>query len=148
MTDSATPTAAPARALERSPSGALPIAGYGILSDCNSAALVGIDGAIDWLCLPRYDSPAVFSRILDADAGHWTLAPTAPFRSERRYRPGTLVLETVFTTDLGSVCVTDAMAFAAPHSALQPISDNGRSSVRPIAIAAMRYAPAMARIAT
>jgi len=130
MTDSATPTAAPARALERSPSGALPIAGYGILSDCNSAALVGIDGAIDWLCLPRYDSPAVFSRILDADAGHWTLAPTAPFRSERRYRPGTLVLETVFTTDLGSVCVTDAMAFAegqrrhavglhAPHEILR-----------------------------
>src|SRR5690349_1784254 len=130
MTDSATPTAAPASALERSPSGALPIAGYGILSDCNSAALVGIDGAIDWLCLPRYDSPAVFSRILDADAGHWTLAPTAPFRSERRYRPGTLVLETVFTTDGGSVRVTDAMAFAegqrhhavgldAPHEILR-----------------------------
>jgi GH15 family glucan-1,4-alpha-glucosidase len=130
MTDSATPTAAPASALERSPAGALPIAGYGILSDCNSAALVGIDGAIDWLCLPRYDSPAVFSRILDADAGHWTLAPTAPFRSERRYRPGTLVLETVFTTDGGSVRVTDAMAFAegqrhhavgldAPHEILR-----------------------------
>jgi alpha,alpha-trehalase len=130
MTNSATPTAAPASALERSSSGALPIAGYGILSDCNSAALVGIDGAIDWLCLPRYDSPAVFSRILDADAGHWTLAPAGPFRSERRYRPGTLVLETVFTTDGGSVRVTDAMAFAegqrhhavgvdAPHEILR-----------------------------
>ena len=130
MTDSATPTAAPASALERSSSGALPIAGYGILSDCNSAALVGIDGAIDWLCLPRYDSPAVFSRILDADAGHWELAPSAPFRSRRRYRPGTLVLETVFTTDGGSVRVTDAMAFAegqrhhavgvdAPHEILR-----------------------------
>jgi GH15 family glucan-1,4-alpha-glucosidase len=130
MTDSATPTAAPASALERSSSGALPIAGYGILSDCNSAALVGIDGAIDWLCLPRYDSPAVFSRILDANAGHWTLAPSAPFRSRRRYRPGTLVLETVFTTDGGSVRVTDAMAFAegqrhhavgvdAPHEILR-----------------------------
>jgi GH15 family glucan-1,4-alpha-glucosidase len=130
MTDSATPTAAPASAVERSSSAALPIAGYGILSDCNSAALVGIDGAIDWLCLPRYDSPAVFSRILDADAGHWTLAPAAPFRSERRYRPGTLVLETVFTTDGGSVRVTDAMAFAesqrhhavgvdAPHEILR-----------------------------
>jgi alpha,alpha-trehalase len=130
MTDSATPTAAPTSALERSSSGALPIAGYGILSDCNSAALVGIDGAIDWLCLPRYDSPAVFSRMLDANAGHWTLAPSAPFRSERRYRPGTLVLETVFTTDGGSVRVTDAMAFAegqrhhavgvdAPHEILR-----------------------------
>src|SRR5919201_484340 len=128
MTVSATPTAAPAPA--RSPSGALPIAGYALLSDCNSASLVGIDGSIDWLCLPRYDSPAVFGRILDADGGHWTLRPAGPFRSERRYRPGTLVLETVFATDSGSVRVTDAMAFAegqrrhavgldAPHEILR-----------------------------
>ena len=128
MTVSATPTAAPAPA--RSPSGALPIAGYALLSDCNSAALVGIDGAIDWLCLPRFDSPAVFSRLLGMDAGHWSIRPAGQFRAERRYRPGTLVLETTFTTDSGSVRVTDAMAFAegqrhhalgldAPHEVLR-----------------------------
>ena len=128
MTVSATPTAAPTPA--RSPAGALPIASYALLSDCNSAALVGIDGAIDWLCLPRFDSPAVFSRLLGMDAGHWSIRPAGQFRAERRYRPGTLVLETTFTTDSGSVRVTDAMAFAegqrhhalgldAPHEVLR-----------------------------
>ena len=48
-----------------------PVADYGLLADCNSAALVDRDGSIEWLCLPRYDSDAVFARILDADAGHW-----------------------------------------------------------------------------
>jgi GH15 family glucan-1,4-alpha-glucosidase len=130
MSPSASSTTHPAIAPERSLSGALPISGYGILSDCNSAALVGIDGAIDWLCLPRYDSPAVFARILDAEGGHWTLQPAGAYRSERRYRPGTLVLETIFTTDTGSVRLTDAMAFAegqrrheigldAPHEILR-----------------------------
>ena len=128
MTVSATPTAAPTPA--RSPAGALPIASYALLSDCNSAALVGIDGAIDWLCLPRFDSPAVFSRLLGMDAGHWSIRPAGQFRAERRYRPGTLLLETTFTTDSGSVRVTDAMAFAegqrhhalgldAPHEVLR-----------------------------
>jgi GH15 family glucan-1,4-alpha-glucosidase len=89
-----------------------PIADYGLLADCNSAALVDRDGSIGWLCLPRFDSPAVFAGILDPDAGHWAIAPTAPYRSERRYVPGTLVIETTFTTDTGSVKLTDAMAFA------------------------------------
>jgi alpha,alpha-trehalase len=91
----------------------VPIADYGLLADCNSAALVDRSGSIDWLCLPRYDSPAVFSRILDPDAGHWWIRPAASFSSERRYLPGTLVIETVFTTGSGSVRVVDAMAFAA-----------------------------------
>jgi GH15 family glucan-1,4-alpha-glucosidase len=89
-----------------------PIADYGLLADCNSAALVDRDGSISWLCLPRFDSPAVFAGILDPDAGHWTIRPTAPYRSERRYLPGTLVIETTFTTETGSVRLTDAMAFA------------------------------------
>lgn len=89
----------------------LPISEYGLIADCNSAALVGSDGSIDWLCLPRYDSPAVFTRILGREAGHWSLAPSEPFRSTRRYLPGTLVLETTFHTDSGVVRVTDAMAF-------------------------------------
>jgi GH15 family glucan-1,4-alpha-glucosidase len=90
-----------------------PIADYGLLADCNSAALVDRGGSISWLCLPRYDSPAVFARILDPDGGHWSLTPTAAYRSERRYLPGTLVLETTFATETGSVKLIDALAFAA-----------------------------------
>src|SRR3954449_8851239 len=88
-----------------------PIADYGLLADCNSAALVDCDGSIDWLCLPRYDSDAVFARLLDPDAGHWSIRPAASFSSERRYVPGTLVLETTFTTDSGVVRLTDALTF-------------------------------------
>src|SRR5436190_5095268 len=90
-----------------------PIADYGLLADCNTAALVGRDGSIDWLCLPRYDSESIFARLLDADAGHWAIRPAVAFRSERRYLPGTLVLETTFTTDTGAVRLTDALVFAA-----------------------------------
>ena len=63
------------------PRGSQPIADYGLLADCNSAALVDRDGSIDWLCLPRYDSPAVFARILDPDAGHWSIRPAGAFTS-------------------------------------------------------------------
>ena len=89
-----------------------PIADYGLLADCNSAALVERTGSIDWLCMPRYDSPAIFARLLDPDAGHWSIRPTAAFEVERRYLDGTLVIETTFTTAEGTVRLTDAMAFA------------------------------------
>ena len=109
-----------------------PIASYGLLSDCNSAALVGSDGSIDWLCLPRFDSPAVFSRILDPDAGHWQIQPATPFNAERRYLPGSLVLETTFATGSGVVRLRDALAFTkgqrghdlgldAPHELLRSV---------------------------
>jgi GH15 family glucan-1,4-alpha-glucosidase len=114
----------------RDGSGSLPIAAYGMLSDCSSAALVGADGSIDWLCLPRFDSPAVFARLLDPDAGHWSITPAQPFTARRRYLPGSLVLETTFTTASGSVRVLDALAFehgqrghelgvSAPHELLR-----------------------------
>src|SRR5919109_4063194 len=89
-----------------------PIADYGLLADCNSAALVDRYGSIDWLCLPRYDSASIFARILDPAAGHWSIRPRGPFSTERRYLPGTLVIETKFTTDTGSVRLLDAMSFA------------------------------------
>jgi GH15 family glucan-1,4-alpha-glucosidase len=91
--------------------GSRPIADYGLLADCNSAALVDRDGSIGWLCLPRYDSPAVFARILDPEGGHWQIRPSGAYRTERRYLPGTLVIETTFATESGSVRLTDAMAF-------------------------------------
>src|SRR5947199_7634975 len=89
-----------------------PVAAYGLLADCNSAALVDRDGSVGWLCLPRYDSPAVFSQILDPAGGHWRISPTREYRSDRRYVDGTLVIESTFTTDGGIVKLTDAMAFA------------------------------------
>jgi GH15 family glucan-1,4-alpha-glucosidase len=92
--------------------GSLPIAEYGLLADCNTAALVASDGSIDWLCFPRYDSPSVFARLLGEDAGHWSIRPAGTFTSDRRYVPGTLVVETMFTTDSGSVRITDALVFA------------------------------------
>jgi GH15 family glucan-1,4-alpha-glucosidase len=88
------------------------IAEYGLLSDCNTAALLDRRGSIDWLCLPRYDSPAVFARILDPAAGHFSLTPGEPFEVARRYLPGTLVIETTFSTDSGAVRLLDALAFA------------------------------------
>jgi alpha,alpha-trehalase len=107
-----------------------PVADYGLLADCNSAALVDREGSIDWLCLPRYDSDAIFSRLLDPDAGHWSIRPAGAFSVERRYVPGSLVIETTFTTDSGAVRMRDALAFAegqrghdlgydAPHELLR-----------------------------
>src|SRR5688500_6910407 len=89
----------------------IPIADYGLLSDCSSAALASRDGSIDWFCLPRFDSPAVFARILDPEAGHWSIRPAGEFEVERRYLDGTLVLETVFTTETGSMRLVDALSF-------------------------------------
>src|SRR3954466_9863165 len=109
-----------------------PIGEYGLLADCNSAALVSRDGSIDWLCLPRYDADALFARILDPDAGHWSIRPAGEYRVERRYVPGSLVIETTFTTGDGVVRMRDAMAFApgqrghdlgfdAPHEVLRSV---------------------------
>jgi len=87
------------------------IADYGLLSDCHSAALVSGEGSIDWLCFPRFDSPSVFARLLDPDAGHWSIKPAAEFDVRRRYLPGSLVIETQFATAGGMVMVTDALIF-------------------------------------
>ncbi len=84
---------------------------YGLIGDLQAAALVGRNGSIDWLCLPRFDSPSCFSALLgDGTDGCWLVAPAGEVRScSRRYRPGTLVLETDFETDHGTVRVIDFM---------------------------------------
>ncbi|MDY6949411.1 MAG: glycoside hydrolase family 15 protein [Pseudomonadota bacterium] len=84
---------------------------YGLIGDCESAALVGRDGSIDWLCWPRFDSDACFAALLGGkEYGRWLLAPSdATARSTRRYRGDTLVLETRFETDSGSVLIIDFM---------------------------------------
>lgn len=86
------------------------IADYGFLSDCRSAALVSSQGSIDWWCPARFDAPSVFARLLDADAGHWSIEPVGASTLTRGYVGDTLVIRTVFDTDTGSVAVTDALA--------------------------------------
>ena len=68
---------------------------------------------IDWLCWPRFDSPSIFGRLVDDEAGSWSVAPAGPFRTERRYLPETNVLETRFTTASGQLVVTDLMPIAS-----------------------------------
>src|SRR3954467_14574339 len=84
---------------------------YGMIGDLQTAALVSRDGSIDWLCLPRFDSPACFAALLaDEQAGSWRLHPKAGGTcTRRRYRPDTLVLETEWETPEGSVRVLDLM---------------------------------------
>src|SRR5918993_229237 len=88
----------------------LPIAEYALLSDCRSAALVSKDGSVDWLCFPRFDSPSLFGRLLDARAGHWSIRPIGDAAASRRYVEDTMVLETTFRTATGTVVVVDALA--------------------------------------
>lgn len=88
----------------------LPIAEYALLSDCKSAALVSRDGSVDWVCFPRFDSPSVFGRLLDARAGHWSIRPAADAEVTRRYVDETMLLETTFQTSGGTVVLVDALA--------------------------------------
>jgi GH15 family glucan-1,4-alpha-glucosidase len=91
----------------------LPIADYALLSDCTSAALVSRDGSIDWLCFPRFDSPSVFARLLDAGAGHWSIRPVGASDTSRRYLPGTMVLETSHRGEAGTMVVRECLATGA-----------------------------------
>ena len=94
-----------------------PIADYALLSDCRSAALVSTEGSVDWLCFPRFDGPSVFARLLDRDAGHWSIRPAGTVATDRRYHPGTMVLETTFRTPEGTAVLEDAMAIGGEGSA-------------------------------
>ena len=93
----------------------VPIAAHALLSDCHSAALTTIDGSVDWLCFPRFDSPSVFGRLLDDAAGHWSIRPAGEYTTSRRYLDRTLVLETTFQAAGGTVVLTDAMAMGADN---------------------------------
>ena len=88
-----------------------PLEDYGVIGNMLSAAMIGIDGSIDWLCLPRFDSPACFAALLGTrNNGRWLLAPKdRAARASHRYLPGTAVLETRFETATGAVTITDFM---------------------------------------
>ena len=107
---------------------ALPIEDYALIGDCNTTALVGRNGSIDWLCWPRFDSGACLAALLGtAENGRWLLAPAdATASATRAYRQGSLVLETLFTTATGSVAVIDFMPMGTANSAVVRIVE-GRS---------------------
>jgi GH15 family glucan-1,4-alpha-glucosidase len=90
-----------------------PIGSYGFLSDCYTSALLSYDGSVEWLCLPRFDSPSAFAALLDRGAGHFKLAPrgvVVPI--SRRYEPGTLVIETTWVTETGWLVTHDLLSIA------------------------------------
>jgi GH15 family glucan-1,4-alpha-glucosidase len=110
---------------------ALRIEDYGIIGDLHTAALVGRDGSIDWLCLPRFDSAACFAKLLgDDDHGSWRLAPKGAHEATRRhYRGDTLVLESEFVTDEGSVRVVDCMPIRQQHPEVVRLVEGVRGKV-------------------
>jgi GH15 family glucan-1,4-alpha-glucosidase len=94
-----------------------PIATYGFLSDCETTALVAPSGNVEWLCLPRMDSPSVFGALLDRDAGGFRLGPAdVRVPAHRRYLPGTMVLETSWGTRTGWIIVRDVLLIGPWHS--------------------------------
>lgn len=112
---------------------------YALIGDCVTAALVSRTGSIDWLCWPRFDSPACFAALVgSADNGHWRIAPAdAPVRVSRRYLPGTLILETLFETEAGSVALIDFMA--VEKNSVVRIVEGRSGSVRMALDLALRF---------
>ncbi len=104
---------------------------YALVGDCGTAALIARDGSIDWLCWPRFDSHACFAAVLGSrDNGRWLLRPVQDrARVSRRYRPGTLILETRFETEEGAATVIDFMPLRRSHSHLVRIVRGERGRV-------------------
>ena len=91
-----------------------PIADYGFLSNCEQSCLVAPDGSVEWLCLPRPDSPSVFAALLDRAAGSFRFGPyNAHVPQHRRYVPGTMVLETTWQTPTGWMTVHDLLVIGS-----------------------------------
>jgi GH15 family glucan-1,4-alpha-glucosidase len=91
-----------------------PIDDYALIGDCRSAGLVSRGGSLDWLCLPRFDSPSIFAAVLDAEnGGRFLVRPLGEFRTERRYLANTNVLETVFRTPTGACVLRDLMSVSS-----------------------------------
>jgi GH15 family glucan-1,4-alpha-glucosidase len=104
---------------------------YGLIGDCETAALVSKDGSIDWLCWPRFDSGACFAALLgDANNGRWRIGPAGDkVRTTRRYRPNTLILETTFVTADGEVTLIDFLPLRGRASHLVRLVVGNRGTV-------------------
>ncbi len=111
----------------------IPLEDHAFLSDCHSAALVTRSGSVDWLCFPRFDSPSVFGRLLDDDAGHLLTRPVDDAEVTRRYLDDSLVLETTFRTETGTVVLTDALALRPDDSGHQLGRDAPHALLRRLA---------------
>ncbi len=113
------------------PAKPLRIEDYAMIGDCVTAALVGRNGSIDWLCLPRFDSGACFAALLgDSSNGRWLIAPEDTGATvSRSYQDGTMILETVFTTGTGSVAVIDFMVPEAANVTLVRLVQGRRGQV-------------------
>ncbi len=97
------------------------ISDYGIIGNLHSIALVGLDGSIDWLCMPHIDSPSVFGALLDDNkGGSFSVSPVGDWDSEAHYVPDTNILKTRFRTRTGIMQVADFMPIAASGSFLWP----------------------------
>jgi len=124
-----------------------PIADYALLGDCHSAALVSLEGSVDWCCMPRLDAASIFGRILDWERGGYCLiAPADEFRATRRYIDHTMILETTFETDRGSVRLLDGFSMRAggrlePHRQLLRVVDGvaGEVPMRVVVSARLDY---------
>jgi alpha,alpha-trehalase len=115
------------------PSPFTPIADYAFISNCHTGALIAPDGAIDWLCVPRFDSPSVFGTLLDRQGGNFRLGPFGiNVPSARIYEPGTNILSTTWRTPTGWIVVRDALTMGPAHGADEvtphtrpPVDDDG-----------------------
>ena len=109
-----------------------PIEDYAMIGDCHTAALVSKNGSIDWLCFPHFDSAACFAALLGTpNHGHWSISPAEPIRDIRRhYREGTLILETEFETNSGSVVLIDCMMPRGDNPELLRLVIGKRGQVR------------------
>ena len=123
------------------PQAPLPIEDYAMIGDCRTAALVGLNGSIDWLCWPRFDSGACFAGLLGtSDNGSWRLAPAEPpIRVTRAYRDGTMVLETLFETAAGSVAMIDFMPMDMEDSAVVRIVEGRGGEVAMKTVLTLRF---------
>lgn len=119
----------------------LMIEDYALIGDCETAALVARSGSIDWLCWPRFDSAACFAALLGTPAhGRWLISPLdAQCRVTRRYRDGTLVLETEFETAAGAVTLVDFMPLRGVTSDLVRIVKGVRGTVAIYAELLLRF---------
>ena len=113
---------------------------YALIGDCETAALVGDHGSIDWLCWPTFGSAACFASLLGTEeTGFWRLAPSEPHRSSRRYLPNTLILETTYESTQGAVQILDFMPPHNSHSHLVRIVKGIRGRVSMQGELALRF---------